>query len=116
MSGVTHISPQREDERWPFRAHYVLLSKRFGDHTLSARFDWFTVDGYSDEGDDDGGQTGHASTLAYIFQPSTRWKLSLEWVHFVSTSYNREEFGQGDTVASQTQVQLAVRCALESGR
>ena len=112
MSGATHISPRGKDERWPFRARYVLLSKRFGNHTLSARFDWFAVDGYRDQGDDDGWQTGHASTLAYIFQPSTRWKFALEWVHFVSTSYNREDFGQGNSLDSQTQVQLAVRCAL----
>ena len=61
---------------------------------------------------DDGWQTGHASTLAYLFQPSTRWRFALEWVHVVSTSYNREEFDQGDSMDSQTQVQLAVRYSL----
>jgi len=114
MSGTTHISPHGADERWPFRARYVLLSKRFGNHTVSARFDWFAVDGFRDDGEDDGWQTGHASTAAYIFQPNARWKFALEWVHVVSTSYNREEFGQGDAIDSQTQVQLAVRYALGS--
>jgi len=111
LSGSTYISPGGEDERWPFRAHYVLLSKRFGNHTLSARYDWFTVEGYRDEGEDDGWQRGHASTLAYIFQADARWRFTLEWVHVVSTSYNREELGQGDAIGSQTQTQLAVRYA-----
>lgn len=114
LSGATAISPTGEEERWPFRARYVLVSKRFGKHTLSARYDWFAVDGYRDGEDDDGWQTGHASTLAYIFQPNEQWRLTLEWLHIVSTSYNRADFGQGNALDSQTQVQLAVRCALGS--
>jgi hypothetical protein len=113
MNGTTIIAPQGETERWPFRAHYVLVSKRFGTlHTLSARYDWFTVDGYQADGEDHGWQKGHASTLAYTFQPNTRWRVTLEWLHVVSTSYNREDFGQGDALDSQTQVQLAMRYAL----
>ncbi|HEY6926797.1 MAG TPA: hypothetical protein VI653_25150, partial [Steroidobacteraceae bacterium] len=112
MSGATHITPNGADVRWPFRARYVLLSKRFGNHTFSARYDWFSVAGLRIDGEDDGWQVGHASTLAYLFEPNAHWRLALEWVHVVSTSYNREEFGQGDTRDSQTQVQLAVRYAL----
>lgn len=112
LSGTTQIAPSGENEQWPFRARYVLLSKRFGAHTLSARYDWFTVEGYRDDGEDDGWQTGHASTLAYVYQPNARWRFTLEWLHVVSTSYNREEFDQGDTVESQTQVQLAIRYAV----
>ncbi len=112
LAGATTIAPGGEDERWPFRARYILLSKRFGKHTLSARYDWFAVDGYREGEDDDGWQTGHASTLAYIFQPNDRWRFSLEWLHVVSTSYNRADFGQGNALDSQTQVQLAVRCAI----
>jgi hypothetical protein len=113
LEGETYISPQGVDERWPFRASYVLLSKRFGSHTLSARYDRFEVDGHTnDEGDDDGWQLGHAFTLAYIFQPSSHWRYTLEWLHVVSTSYNRAEFTDGPPMASQTQVQLAIRYAL----
>ena len=114
LSGATIIAPAGENERWPFRARYILLSKRFGEHTLSARYDWFAVDGYREGEDDDGWQTGHASTLAYIFQPNERWRFTLEWLHVVSTSYNRADFGQGNALDSQTQVQLAVRCAIGS--
>jgi hypothetical protein len=111
MQGATYISPQGVDARWPFRASYVLLSKRLGSHTLSARYDKFEV---HDTGGTDGygWQNGHAFTLAYIFQPGTRWRYTLEWLHVVSTSYNREEFEDGPPTASQTQIQLAVRCAL----
>jgi hypothetical protein len=113
LKGATYISPQGVDERWPFRASYVLLSKRFGSHTLSARYDKFEVDNSSAVDDDDyGWQKGHAFTLAYIFQPGLRWRCTLEWLHVVSASYNREEYEDGPPMASQTQVQVAVRYAL----
>jgi hypothetical protein len=115
LDGQTYVSPRGVDQRWPFRASYLLLSKRFGSHTLSARYDRFEVEGSgSDEGDDDGWQKGHAITVAYLFQPSARWRYSLEWLRIVSTSYNRSDFDEGPPVASQTQVQLSVRCALGS--
>jgi hypothetical protein len=113
LKGATYISPQGVDERWPFRASYVLLSKRFGSHTLSARYDKFEVDNSSAaDSDDYGWQKGHAFTLAYIFQPGPRWRYALEWLHVVSASYNREEYEDGPPMASQTQVQLAIRYAL----
>lgn len=113
LKGTTYIAPQGVDERWPFRASYVLLSKRLGSHTLSARYDKFEVDDAgSEDGDDYGWQKGHAFTLAYIFQPGSRWRYTLEWLHVVSTSYNREEYEDGPPMASQTQVQFAIRYAL----
>jgi hypothetical protein len=113
LKGATYISPEGVDERWPFRASYVLLSKRLGSHTLSARYDKFEVDDPSGaDGGDNGWQNGHAFTLAYIFQPGSRWRYTLEWLHVVSTSYNRAEFEDGPPTASQTQVQLAIRYAL----
>jgi hypothetical protein len=113
LKGATYISPRGVDERWPFRASYVLLSKRLGSHTLSARYDKFEVDDSSGaDGGDNGWQNGHAFTLAYIFQPGSRWRYTLEWLHVVSTSYNRAEFEDGPPTASQTQVQLAIRYAL----
>jgi hypothetical protein len=113
LKGATYISPQGVDERWPFRASYVLLSKRFGSHTLSARYDKFEVDNSSAaDSDDYCWQKGHAFTLAYIFQPGSRWRYTLEWLHVASTSYNREEYEDGPPMASQTQVQFAIRYAL----
>jgi hypothetical protein len=114
LKGATYISPQGVDERWPFRASYVLLSKRIGNHTLSARYDEFEVDGHGGDADDDedSWQKGHAVTLAYIFQPGVRWRYTLEWLRVVSSSYNREEYEDGPPMASQTQVQFAIRYAL----
>jgi hypothetical protein len=112
LDGDTYVEPRGVDHQWPFRASYLLLSKRFGIHTLSARYDRFEVEGSGSE--DDGWQKGHAITVAYLFQPSARWRYTLEWVRVVSNSYNRAEFDGGPPLASETQVQFAIRCALGS--
>lgn len=111
LDGQTHICPVGLYDKWPFRARYLLLSKRFGErHTVSVRYDEFEVEGSGEE--DDGWQKGHAVTLAYVFTPGTRWRYTLEWLHVVSTSYNREEYADGLPSVAQTGVQLAVRYAL----
>jgi hypothetical protein len=111
LNGQTDIEPHDVYASWPFRARYLLLAKQFGDrHTLSARYDQFEVEGSG--ADDDGWQKGHAITAAYTFRPGVRWRYTLEWLHVQSTSYNRDEYGDGMPTASQTQIQLAIRYAL----
>jgi hypothetical protein len=116
LGGATYISPRGVDIRWPFRASFALLSKRIGSHTLSVRYDRFEVgnDGEYDSSPEQSWQKGHALTAAYIFQSGPRWRYTLEWLHVVSNSYNNEEYGGGVPTARQTQVQLAVRYALDT--
>jgi len=118
LNGGTYISPTGEDRRWPFRATFALLSKRFGPHTFSVRYDRFEVDGPGDD-EDEGSevwQKGHALTLAYIFQPGPQWRITLEWLHVTGASYSLEEFADGPPLVRQTQVQLALRYAVGPAR
>lgn len=116
LSGSTYIAPEGFDRRWPFRASFFLISKRFGAHTLSARYDRFEVRAPGDPDEDDGytRQRGHALTLAYVFQPAPPWRVTFEWLHVVSASYMEED--EEDDAAPppghQDQLQLAVRYAL----
>ena len=114
LSGGTYISPTGVDERWPFKASFVLLSKRIGPHTVSARYDRFEVDGPGTaEGEEsEVWQKGHALTLAYIFQPRPQWRITLEWLHVTSTSYSLEEYQDGPPLTRQNQLQLALRYAI----
>jgi len=113
LQGETYIEPAPGlDLAWPFRAQFALLSKRFGRQTLSARYDRFEVD--SNIPDGDGRQTGHAWTAAWMFDADAHWRLALEWLQVRSYSYLRTESG-GPPLASEMQLQLAVRYALGSG-
>jgi opacity protein-like surface antigen len=114
LDGETYIGEEDEDELygWPFRARFVLLSRQMHDHRLSIRYDSFAVDSESDEGA--GAQRGHAWTAGYVFEPNARWKFTLEWLRVTSDTANRALLLGAPRVATETQVQLAVRFALGS--
>jgi len=112
LDGETLIAPPGMQLEWPFRAQFALLSKRFGRHTLSARYDRFEVE--TNVPDGDGWQIGHAFTAAWLFDADAHWRVALEWLRVRSSSYNRAELG-GPPLATETQLQLAVRYAFGSG-
>jgi hypothetical protein len=97
---------------WPFRAQFALLSRRTGRHTFSARYDRFQVDS-NDAAQGGGWQKGHAWSAAYLFTASAHWRLALEWLRVISSSYNRAELG-GPPLATDTQLQVSIRYALGS--
>lgn len=112
LAGETTIAPHGFSSSWPFRAGFGLLSRRLGRHTLSARYDRFSVDvrGAAEYG----AQSGHALTAAYAYEAGAHWRVSLEWLRVVSDSYNREDLYGLPPRATQTQVQLALRYAIGS--
>ena len=111
LSGQTAIAPGGYVLDWPFNARYLLLSKRLGSRQrLSVRYDRFRVESRNVE--PDGEQSGHAWTVAYMFDPGKSWSLTLEGLRVTSNSYSwGEERGQPGPV-TDTQAQLAVRYAL----
>jgi hypothetical protein len=112
LEGETYIAPGGFELGWPFTARFALLSRQIGRHRLSARYDEFEVKGETPTGN--GTQMGHAWTAAYVFEPNPHWRLTLEWLRVVSDSVNRTLFLGEPRLATETQVQLAVRYALGS--
>jgi opacity protein-like surface antigen len=110
LDGITYIEPQDTYLAWPFRARFALLSRQLRHHRLSIRYDSFAVD--SEGGDGGGAQHGHAWTAAYVFEPDTHWRFTLEWLRVNSDTANRALDLAAPRVATETQVQLAVRFAL----
>jgi hypothetical protein len=114
LDGQTVTAPGGNRLEWPFRASFALISRQIGrHHTLTARYDRFEVDTSIEDGD--GAQRGHAWTAAYVFTPTPRWRLTLEWLRVLSDTYYREEYTSGPSFARETQVQLAIRYALGPG-
>lgn len=111
LGGDTSIAPQGSLLTWPFHAEFVLLAKRFGRHTFSARYDHFAVE--SAASGSYGAQDGHAWTAAWLFDANAHWRFGLEWLQVVSRSSNREQFA-GPLLATETQLQLSIRYALGS--
>ena len=112
LKGTTTIAPGGFYMDWPFKAEYALVAKQLGKHMLSLRYDNFEVDTSVVAGD--GYQNGHAWTAAYSFTPDAHWRFTLEWLRVESNSYLRNDAFGLPAVATETQLQLAVRYALGS--
>jgi hypothetical protein len=111
LQGETTIAPGGLSSEWPFNSVYGLVSRRFGRHTLSLRYDHFNVEVRGNE--EDGAQSGRAWTAAYAFEASAHWRICLEWLQVQSQSYNRQDLFGGSPWSTQTQVQLAARYSLD---
>ena len=111
LKGNTAIEPGGFYLTWPFKAEYALVAKQLGKHMLSLRYDRFEVD--SNIGDD-GTETGHAWTAAYSYTANEHWRFTLEWLRVRSNSYYRNDVFGLAALATETQLQLAVRYALGS--
>jgi hypothetical protein len=111
MAGVTYVDPEQFGlNEWDFVTRYVLLSKRSGVHTFSARYDDFEVQ--AAQAYPMGNQRGHAVTLAYRLQPNPHWRLTLEWVRARGFQANRVLVTDETPFATASDVQLAIRYAL----
>jgi len=108
LEGYTAIEPRGNELAWRFRTRFVLLSKRTGRYTLSARYDDFEVN--PEEGTL-GQQTGHAFTAACMLEASAHWRFGLEWVRVRSFESNRTLLEQAP-FATESMLQLALRYAL----
>ncbi len=113
MAGETFVEP---DELgllgWNFVTRYVLISKRAGRNTFSARYDDFKVS--ANQAFPLGDQGGHAVTLAYRFEPNAHWRITLEGVRARGFQANRAIFFAETPFATQSNVQLAIRYALSN--
>jgi hypothetical protein len=112
LNGETYVAPQGSEFGWPFHARFALLSKQLGNHRLSLRYDSFEVQSEAPQGA--GAQHGHAWTAAYVFEPNTHWRFTVEWLRVASYSANRVLLLGEPAFARETQLQLAVRYAIGS--
>lgn len=112
MAGSTQIAPDDDGPlQWNFVTRFLLLSKRLGHQSLSARYDDFRVAGQ--QGIPFGNQSGHALTLAYRYEPDEHWRLTLEWVRARDGQTNRPLLSGDVPFATESQLQLAVRYAID---
>jgi len=75
-----------------FHAAYALASKAWGDQRATLRVDWFQTED-RDVFPDDNREHGYAITLAYIFRPYPKQRLSLEFLYVDSRRPERQYQG-----------------------
>lgn len=114
LAGTTAVAPGGEYYSWPFHARFGLISRHWGRHTLSARYDKFGVD--SGGAYTIGTEDGHAWTFAYVFNQGPRWRLALEWLHVTSEVASRALLLNEPTFARENQLQVSIRYTIGSNR
>lgn len=87
---------------------YILLSKRFGRHRVSFRFDHFEVADDDLIPDDPNNETGNAVTAAYVLRPANKQRLTLELLHIESNRPARIGLGIPSR-ANETVLQASYR-------
>jgi hypothetical protein len=110
LDGETAIAPSSGYLGWPFKARFAMVSRETTRGRISIRYDSFAVNSESIEGG--GTQQGHAWTAAYVFEPDTHWRFTLEWLRVISDTENRLFYFGLPPRATETQLQLAARFAL----
>lgn len=91
-----------------FSSQYVSLARQWHEHRFSARLEQFEVEDHDQTADDDNDETGHAVTLAWLWQWRERWQLLTELLLVDSERDARRYFNQS-TQQQETVLQLAVR-------
>ena len=111
MTGSTVMGPVMDG--WhavdvEYESQFVLLSRAFGRHRLSLRYDYFDVTESDQVPADDNTEDGHAWTFGYRFNASEQVALAAEWL---SIETHRDSWAYYGILpaATETQAQLMLQ-------
>ncbi|MCJ7555581.1 MAG: hypothetical protein MUP90_01555 [Gammaproteobacteria bacterium] len=117
MSGLTVMGPVYNGTHVVdanYYSDFLLLTRAFGPHRVSARYDRFEVDENDQVPLDNNSEYGHAWTMAYTYQVSTEISLAAEWLAIETYREAWEYYGL-DEEKTEYQLQLALRIRFGSG-
>lgn len=97
-----------------FDSWFVLLTRAFGRHRFSLRFDEFGVTEADVIPLDENAESGHAVTLAYFLDLSDTVDVAVEWLA-IHTQRPAWAYYDLDTERTEGQLQLTLRLAFGSG-
>lgn len=110
LGGATSILEDSAAE-WEYDSTFVLLSKSFGRHRVSARADWFDVSQVASPWFSFSRESGDAWTIGYGYEHSQHWNFAVEWMEVDSDVSDRAGIGE-PVNATESQLQLQLRYSL----
>ena len=106
LGGATFVGPGSA-EGWKYDSNFLLASKGFGRHRVSARADWFDTEHYQSMWPPPGfEENGNAWTVGYSFE-LPHWRFAVEALEIESDVSQRAFLGEPSD-ATERQVQLQV--------
>lgn len=91
-----------------FESHFVLLTRAFDRHRISARYDHFEISERDSTPLDENSENGHAWTLSYRYEFGPNFTLAAEWLEIFSDRPAWAYFGLSERKSEQ-QLQLTLR-------
>lgn len=91
-----------------FYSDFILLTKSFSRHRISARYDRFEISDNDQIPLDDNSEYGHAWTLAYQYEASDHVLLAAEWLEIFGYREAWTYYGL-DEIHTERQMQLSLR-------
>jgi hypothetical protein len=111
MAGDTAVGPSSDGRGMfilDYESYFVLLSREFGRHRLTARFDALYTETVRGAQFFDSHQDAEGWLFAYLFDYHEHWQLALEALQLRGVLEQRQEFGLDDHLRERT-LQLALR-------
>jgi len=68
-----------------FDSTYVMLTRRFGQHRLSARYEWFDLQPYNDPAAITNQDKGNSAAVAWLYQFNDKFRFGAEYMQIRST-------------------------------
>ena len=91
-----------------YDSYFILLTRAFDKHRVSARYDNFHVTQNDDTDEDNNPENGHAWTLGYQYQYSEKVSIAAEWLSIKTHHCGWQYYGL-PTTATEEQTQLMLR-------
>jgi hypothetical protein len=98
-----------------YSSYFVLLSKTFSRHRLTARYDRFDVNDKDQFPQDNNAETGSIRTLAYQFAAARYLTIAAEWLQIRTWRPAFEYFGLQQSV-TERQFQLSAQLRFDSSK
>jgi hypothetical protein len=111
MTGSTVMGPVVDDAHMvdtEFDSKFVMLTRTFGKHRLSLRYDNFDITQNDDTDEDNNPEDGLVWTAAYQHDYSDRMSFAAEWLSIKTHHCGWVYYGL-DPTATEKQLQLSVR-------
>ncbi len=96
-----------------FDATYLMLTRAFGKHRLSLRYEWFDLQPFNDPAAITNQDKGNAVALAWLYQFHKNWRLGTEFLQIRSTHCQTDicywRFNGLPRKTNESQLQISLR-------
>lgn len=109
MNGDTGMGPNKKGVNNDYWSSYLLLSKRWGKHRISTRWDRFEVIDRDNNPFDNNKEHGYSAMASYSYKFGKGWKASASYTHWLSERPVRHSIAGSQANINTSQLLFSLR-------